>query len=76
MAHDVEGPDDLAEADRRIANAARRVADQLALIERTERSGNDMAVLIRMLGQMRETLRRWRARRDAILLRQVLQKEA
>jgi hypothetical protein len=74
MAHDIEGP--LAEADRRIANAARRVADQLALIERTERSGDDMAVLIRMLGQMRETLRRWQVRRDAILLRQTLQEEA
>jgi hypothetical protein len=68
--------DDLIEADRRIAISTRKIADQLALIERMEMGGDDPVVLIRALDQMRESLRRWQTDRSQILLRRELEREA
>lgn len=68
--------DELAQADQRIAVGSVRIADQLMLIERIRQRNGDVAAPARMLGQMQEALRRWRARRERILLRRELENEA
>ncbi|MBO1909737.1 hypothetical protein J4G37_33700 [Microvirga sp. 3-52] len=57
----------LAKADRHIAEGERRVAEQIALIERMIGSGQSTALAEEFLQTLEETLKQWRSHRKLIL---------